>query len=121
MSEPNFFESHAQADFLHCTSRGAAGLTIDLIASHALQKGQEISRTSRAVVYEDHAPGLRFLVEYRMDSTSDQLHFSTAVYYESIVGRVYFFFVKPIHYLVAPLVPRITVRRAHAERAAIAS
>ena len=60
--------------------------------------GQEVIRTGREVVWEARAPGLRFLVSYHLGTDRPRhITVSTAVFYESMVGPFYFFFVRPVH------------------------
>lgn len=60
---------------------------------------------------EGGAPGLRFLVSYHLERGSpSHVTFSTAVFYESAVGRVYFFFVRPVHRRIVPFMVSQTIR-----------
>ena len=64
----------------------------DTIASLTFQPGREIARTDNEVVFAGGAPGLRFLASYVLEPDEDavQLTMSTAVFYESALGRLYF-------------------------------
>ncbi len=74
-------------------------------------KARQVAKTGREVVTEGSAPGLRFLVSYHSHLGSPpQVTFSTAVFYESIVGRVYFFFVRPVHRRIVPFMVCQTIK-----------
>lgn len=65
--------------------------------------GREVARTESEIVWEGGAPGLRFLASYYLEEDAPR-HFtlSTVVFYESWLGHVYFFFVKPVHRRLVP-------------------
>ena len=55
-------------------------------------QGGEIVRTENEIVYEGTAPGLRFLASYFFEPgpTGGFVTLSTAVFYKSALGRLYF-------------------------------
>ena len=60
--------------------------------------GREVVRTSYEVVYEGGAPGLRYLASYHLEPGPPQrFTLSTVVFYESVIGPVYFFPVRFVH------------------------
>ena len=60
--------------------------------------GPPVVRTDREALWEGRAPGLRFIVSYHLETDGPRfVTLSTAVFYESTVGRLYFFFVRPVH------------------------
>jgi len=96
-----------QADYIDAYSSLLVGTnlqTIDKVAEKAFQKGKEIFRSKSEVVYQDGAPGLDFLVSYRLDSESSPktLTITTAVFYKEPKGRRYFRLISPIHRTLAP-------------------
>ena len=68
------------------------------IESFEFGLGREIARTEQEVVWEGAAPGLRYLASFHLSTGSPpELTLSTVVFYESAIGRAYFFFVRPVH------------------------
>lgn len=72
-------------------------------------EGLEVSEVVRAqneVVYEGRAPGLRFLLSYFLSPgpSSTHLTISTSVFYESLLGAIYFTPVKQVHRRGLPFV-----------------
>ena len=72
-----------------------SGLRGTDVRSLAFQQGREVARTDNEIVFEGRAPGLRFLAAYLLEPVQDgsqqsQLTMSTAVFYESGWGRLYF-------------------------------
>ena len=64
---------------------------------------REVARTDQEIVTEGIAPGLSFLVSYHSaDGNPQYTIFSTAVFYESVLGRICFFFVRPVHGRIVP-------------------
>lgn len=60
--------------------------------------GQVVFQSENEIVWEAEAPGLRFFASYHLsEDTPPNITLSTVVFYESLVGHVYFFFVRPVH------------------------
>lgn len=79
---------------------------------HVVSFGEvrEVAKTGQEIVVEGSAPGLRFLVSYHsVPGNPPHATFSTAVFYKSIIGRIYFFFVKPIHRRMVPFMVSQTI------------
>ena len=73
------------------------------IETFSFGAGTEIERTANEVVWEGRAPGLRFLAAYHLDSDGPAiLTLSTAVFYESWIGRAYFVPVGFVHRRIIP-------------------
>lgn len=95
-----------------------SSVTIADVERAAIQKGHLLATSDSEVVYTDHAPGLTFHVAYALLESDGrrELEFTTAVHYSSRVGRIYFFFVRPVHRLSLPWLTRWTARRATSAR-----
>lgn len=107
-----FADRARSADYADCFwAPFASAVPIEAIDLAAVQRGDEIERTSRSIVYEDFAPGLVFTVCYELRADADQLAFGTAVRYRNMLGRAYFMLVRPVHRLLAPAIPIVTSRR----------
>lgn len=64
----------------------------------AFGQGTEVFRDRTEVVWEGRAPGLRFLASYRLEpGPPRRFTLSTAVFYESAIGAVYFFPTRYVH------------------------
>ncbi len=93
----------AQADYAdayRCAVPGNA-VTVDQL----IPPGEnEVTRTQNEVVQQGTAPGLRYLASYVVegDGTTRQVTLSTAVFYESPLGRIYFTPVKHVHRRAVP-------------------
>ena len=86
----------------------------------AFQRGKLVSKASGEVVYEGPAPGLVFYVSYDLRKAGPNetaVRMTTIVHYTSRKGRMYFFFVRPVHRLLAPWGVRYFVRQAVAATA----
>ncbi len=60
--------------------------------------GREVARTPDEVVWQGNAPGLHFLASYHIDpGPPRRFTLSTAVFYESVIGRIYFLPVRFVH------------------------
>ncbi len=93
-------------------------VTIKEIEDAAIQKGQEVATTTNEVVFTDRAPGLTFHVAYALSQSNGRqaLELTTAVHFTSRIGRLYFFFVRPVHRLGLPWLTALTVGRASSIR-----
>ncbi len=84
--------------------RGVAPLgrfdDIDAVIEAAFQRGELLEMTGSEVLFRGRAPGLVFYVSYRLVATADDssaVEMATVVHYEHWTGRLYFFFVRPVH------------------------
>lgn len=88
-------------------------LRIDSVEAVAPQKGELVACSKREVVYRGLAPGLVFYISYTLfdaDGTSG-LELATIVHIKTWKGRLYFFFVRPIHRIGLPWLTHYTLRR----------
>ncbi len=81
-------------------------VSLDLIEQFAFQRGLEVASTRNELVFAGGAPGLRFLVSYYLTEPGpDQtVTVSTAVFYESALGALYFAPVQQIHKRGVPFI-----------------
>ena len=81
----------------------------DLVKS---QGGIPSGRSDRELVYTGRAPGLVYHVSFLLDRPEDPttVTVSTVVHYESKVGAIYFFIVRPVHRAGIPLFVSEVVR-----------
>lgn len=74
--------------------------------------GREVSRTPHEVVWQGTAPGLRFLASYHIDpGPPRRFTLSTAVFYESTMGLIYFLPVQFVHRRGVPFMVSEMLRR----------
>ena len=95
------------ADYVDAySSPTRAPVSLGLIDRFAFQRGSEVISTPNEVVFESGAPGLRFLVSYYLTEPGpDQtVTVSTAVFYESALGALYFAPVKQVHKRGVPFI-----------------
>ncbi len=86
-----------------------ADVALEAIAFGA---GREVTRTSNEVVWQGTAPGLRFLASYHIDpGPPRRFTLSTAVFYESLIGRIYFLPVRFVHRRGVPFMVSHMLRR----------
>ena len=81
-------------------------LSLDQIERFAFQRGTMVISTLNEIVYESGAPGLRFLVSYYLTDPGPEqsVTVSTVVFYESVLGAIYFSPVKQIHRRCVPFI-----------------
>ena len=92
-----------------------SGLTIDEVLPEA--RPSEAARTFNEVVYRGTAPGLFYYASYLLEqSAAETVTLSTTVFYESVLGMVYFTPVKQVHRRAVPLaVSRLAKRWCEAQ------
>jgi len=84
----------------------ASHVSIETIDRFAFQRGEVVAASPNEVVFQSQAPGLRFLVSYHLTDIEDHqsVTVSTAVFYESLLGLIYFTPVKQVHKRGVPFV-----------------
>lgn len=77
---------------------------IDEVSSRAFRKGKEIFRNESEVVYQGTNPGLTWQVSYQLDrgTVPQTLMVTTTVRYHNRLGKVYWFFARPVHRMLTP-------------------
>lgn len=77
---------------------------IDRLRERAFRKGKEIFRNESEVVYQGTAPGLTWQMSYQLDRSTapHTIMVTTTVRYRNRLGKVYWFFVKPVHRKLTP-------------------
>ena len=89
-------------------------VSIDVIDRLAFQRGDEVAADENELVFTAGAPGLRFLVSYYLvaEEPDRSVTVSTAVFYESFLGRLYFTPVKQVHRRGLPFIVSAMVAEA---------
>lgn len=80
------------------------GVTPEAVLAAAQPLGRQVARVGHEAVYEGGAPGLRFVAGYLYEPGPDGGHLvlSTAVFYKSMLGRLYFMPVGVAHRRLVP-------------------
>jgi len=87
-------------------SRVPTPVPLDGIDRFVFQGGARVASSANEVVFESGAPGLRFLVSYYLTDPGPEqsVTVSTVVFYESVVGAIYFAPVKQVHKRGVPFI-----------------
>ncbi|WP_420632145.1 hypothetical protein [Candidatus Leptofilum sp.] len=77
---------------------------IEAVAQYAFQKGQEVGRSKSEIVFQEGAPGLGFIVAYKLEPERQPktITMTTAVSFNEPKGNIYFRLICPIHCTLLP-------------------
>jgi hypothetical protein len=97
----------ASADYVDAyRARLSTPVPLASIERFVFQGGARVASTSNEVVFESGAPGLRLLISYYLTDPSPEqsVTVSTVVFYESVVGAIYFTPVQQVHKRGVPFI-----------------
>ena len=81
--------------------------SVEMLEAVAFEQGEGIvGQSPNEAVYRGHAPGLQYHVSYLLSDRAEQrwVTVSTAVHYETAVGKLYFAGVRLVHWGLTPWV-----------------
>ena len=89
---------------------GCSGLSIASLMP--VNAERETVRTASEVVYRGTAPGLHYFASYILEPPEDPTRFvlATAVFYDSVLGSIYFTPVKQVHRRAVPFAVSIQAK-----------